>query len=109
MKYLFIAILFAFSCKKKEEVKPNNTVTIECYCQNSNSTLISDVTEKITTQRFTKSYEVTDPEKVIYLSNNNCDARDSIWIKVNYHDKTKEVGVRCVGVIARVGFQLTKF
>ena len=109
MKYLFIAILFAFSCKKKESTKPDNTVTVECYCKNGNSTLCSDVTEQITFQRFTKSYEVTDPEKVIYLRNNRSDTRDSIWIKVNYHNQTKEVGVRCIGVIAQVGFQLSKF
>lgn len=109
MKYLFIVLLFALSCKKKESTKPLEIATVEIYCKSANATLNTNGLETINTQHFNKSFEVSDPEIVVYVKNNVKSSNDSINIKVTYLGITKQLGIKCVNTIGNVGFQLSKF
>jgi predicted component of type VI protein secretion system len=109
MKYLFIILLFALSCKKKESAKPLEVANVEVYCKSANATVNTNILETINTQHFNKSFEVSDPEIVIYVKNNVKSSNDSINIKVTYLGITKQQGMKCVNTIGNVGFQLSSF
>lgn len=109
MKYLFLILLFAVSCKKKETEAPKESATIEVYCKSGNSNVNSDALETIMQVNYSKTYIVNDPEIQVYVKNNLKSSNDSINIKVTYKGVTKQKGSKCVNTLNMIGFQLSTF
>jgi len=106
---ILAAIISLTACKKKDEVKPVETVTVEVYNTKSNSTLkVFQAQQVVTSTNYSNTYNVSEEDLkfTITLKNNVQSASDSIHLKVTYKGTVQQKGLKCNNTIGTISFNL---
>lgn len=95
MRYLLILILFVFVSCKKETHPPVHSATITAYSVHtpymvSYSDVNGDHTETVTTNNYSKTFDVTESNYQVFMGVDNIGTTfpDSIYVRADVNGKT---------------------